>query len=142
MKYAVFTVCMPEYSLEEGIEKSEDKLDLIYTLARFYSAQGNEQKAEALIERATEAQPDQARPYLILSAYRDRNGDLDGALAAARKAVEVQPDDETARLREAEVVIEIGQNGWQTGLLSCLMKTFQKNKRRTSKRFRTRLRRC
>jgi tetratricopeptide (TPR) repeat protein len=95
-------------TLEEGIEKSEDKLDLIYTLARFYSAQGNEQKAEALIERATEAQPDQARPYLILSAYRDRNDDLDGALAAARKAVEVQPDDETARLREAEVVIEIG----------------------------------
>ena len=95
-------------TLEEGVEKSEDKLDLIYTLARFYSAQGDQKKAEELIEQATTAQPDQARPYLILSAYRDRKGDLEGALAAARKAVEVEPEDEDARLREAEVVIELG----------------------------------
>jgi len=95
-------------TLEEGIEKADDKLDLIYTLARFHTAQGNEEKADALIEQATTAEPDSARPYLILSAYRDRNEDLEGALAAARKAVQVEPDNEAARLREAEVVIEIG----------------------------------
>jgi tetratricopeptide (TPR) repeat protein len=95
-------------TLKEGIEKADDKLDLIYTLARFYTAQGEVQKADALIVQATTTKPDEARPYLILSAYRDRNGDLDGALEAARKAVEVEPDNEAARLREAEVVIEIG----------------------------------
>ena len=89
-------------------EKADDKLDLIYALARFHTAQGDEEKADALIEQATAAEPDKARPYLILSAYRDRNEDLEGALAAARKAVQVEPDNETARLREAEVVIEIG----------------------------------
>jgi tetratricopeptide (TPR) repeat protein len=95
-------------ALEEGVEKSEEKLDLIYTLARFHSSQGNEEKADALIEQATEASPNEARPYLILSAYRDRKGDYEGALAAARKAVEIEPENESARLREAEVVIEIG----------------------------------
>ncbi|MBW2288415.1 MAG: tetratricopeptide repeat protein [Deltaproteobacteria bacterium] len=95
-------------TLGEGIEKADDKLDLIYTLARFHAMQGNEEKADALIEQATAASPDEARPYLILSAYRDRKGDYVGALAAARKAVEVEPDNESARLREAEVVIEIG----------------------------------
>jgi tetratricopeptide (TPR) repeat protein len=95
-------------TLEEGVEKADEKLDLIYTLARFHAAQGNEEKADALIEQATAASPDEARPYLILSAYRDRKGDYEGALAAARKAVEVEPENESARLREAEVVIEIG----------------------------------
>jgi tetratricopeptide (TPR) repeat protein len=95
-------------TLEDGIEKADDKLDLIYTLARFHTAQGNEEKADALIEQATTAEPDKARPYLILSAYRDRKEDLEGALAAAQKAVKVEPDNEAARLREAEVVIEIG----------------------------------
>ena len=95
-------------TLEEGIEKADEKLDLIYTLARFHAAQGNDEKADALIEQATSASPDEARPYLILSAYRDRKGDYEGALAAARKAVEIEPENESARLREAEVVIEIG----------------------------------
>jgi tetratricopeptide (TPR) repeat protein len=94
--------------LKTGIEKADDKLDLIYTLARFHASQGDEEKADSLIEQATEAEPDKARPYLILSAYRDRQEDLEGALAAARKAVEVEPDNEAARLREAEVVIEMG----------------------------------
>jgi tetratricopeptide (TPR) repeat protein len=95
-------------TLEEGIEKADEKLDLIYTLARFHATQGNDEKADELIEQATSASPDEARPYLILSAYRDRKGDYEGALAAARKAVEVEPENESARLREAEVVIEIG----------------------------------
>jgi len=95
-------------TLEAGVEKVDDKLDLIYTLARFHASQGNDAKADALVEQATQASPNEARPYLILSAYRDRKGDYEGALAAARKAVEIEPDNESARLREAEVVIEIG----------------------------------
>jgi tetratricopeptide (TPR) repeat protein len=101
-------------TLEEGIEKADkvdlidDKLDLMYTLANFHLAQGNEEEADALIEQATTAEPDKARTWLTLSRYRGQKGDLEGALAAARKAVEVEPDNEAARLRVAEVLIEIG----------------------------------
>ncbi|MFQ5415886.1 MAG: tetratricopeptide repeat protein [Myxococcota bacterium] len=95
-------------TLEEGIEKSEEKLDLIYTLARFHSSQGNQEKANALIEQATVAAPDTARPFLILSAHRDQNEDLAGALEAARRAAEIEPENEEAELRIAEVIIEIG----------------------------------
>lgn len=95
-------------TLEEGVEKSEEKLDLIYTLARFHTSEGNHEKADALIEQATVAAPDTARPFLILSAHRDQNDDLPGALEAARRATEIEPDSEEAKLRVAEVVIEMG----------------------------------
>jgi len=95
-------------TLEKAIDESKDNLDLIYSLARLHSSQGDEAKADALVEQATKASPDEARPYLILSAHRDRKGDLPGALEAARKAVEVEPEHEDARLRVAEVMIEIG----------------------------------
>jgi tetratricopeptide (TPR) repeat protein len=94
--------------IEEGIETVEDPLDLIYALARVYQSRGNEEKADELIQRATEAAPDEARPFLVLSSYRGRQGDLPAALAAADRAVELDPDDDAARLRKAEVLIEIG----------------------------------
>jgi len=95
-------------TLEAGIAASEEKLDLIYALARFHTAQGNQEAADELIERATKERPDEARPFMILSAYRDRQGDLEGALEAAKQAVAAEPDNQDALLREAEVVIEIG----------------------------------
>lgn len=94
--------------IEEGIETVEDPLDLIYALARVHRAQGDEEKADQLIERATEAAPDDPRPFLVLSSYKGRQGDLSGALAAADRAVELDPEDDAARLRKAEVLIEIG----------------------------------
>jgi len=95
-------------TLEEGIERVEDPLDLIYVLARIHQFQGNTEKADELAERATERVPDQARPYLVLSTHRGRQGDYEGALAAAEKAVEVEPENREARLRKAEVLVEIG----------------------------------
>jgi tetratricopeptide (TPR) repeat protein len=94
--------------LDEGIAKEEDALDLIYLEARFYQSRGMTEKADALIEQATQEQPDNPRPYLILSAYRGRKGDAEGALAAAEKAVEVDPENQRALLRKAEVLVEIG----------------------------------
>ena len=94
--------------LEEGIERAEDPVELIYLLARLYRAEGNEAKADELAERATEARPDDPGPLLVLSAYRGRQGDLEGALVSARKAVEVAPGNRRAKLRVAEVLLELG----------------------------------
>jgi tetratricopeptide (TPR) repeat protein len=95
-------------TLEAGIEKAEDPLDLIYLLARMYRAKGEDGKADELAERAAEVRPDDPRPHLVLSAHRGRQGDFEGALAAAERAVELAPDDDNAKLRQAEVMIELG----------------------------------
>jgi tetratricopeptide (TPR) repeat protein len=95
-------------TLEDGIEHVEDPLDLIYLLARIYELQGDDEKADELAERATERVPNKARPYLVLSTHRGRQGDYQGALEAAQKAVDVEPDNREARLRKAEVLVEIG----------------------------------
>jgi len=95
-------------TLEEGISKAEDPLNLIYLLARMYRAKGEDEKADALAERATLEKPDDPRPHLVLSAHRGRQGDFEGALASAERAVELAPDDDSALLRKAEVMIELG----------------------------------
>ena len=96
-------------TLEEGIGKTEQSVDLIYLLARMYREKKDFAKADQLAQRATEVKPDDYQTYLVLSAYRDQIGDHDGALAAARKAADVAPDDAVdADLRVAEVLLEIG----------------------------------
>jgi tetratricopeptide (TPR) repeat protein len=94
--------------LEDGIAKEEDTLDLIYLLARLHSGEGNKAKADELIEKSAEARPDDPKVYLVLSSYRGRNGDYEGSLAAAEKALELDPDSKAAKLRKAEVLQEIG----------------------------------
>ncbi|TMA35342.1 MAG: tetratricopeptide repeat protein [Deltaproteobacteria bacterium] len=94
--------------LEKGIEASPDPLDLIYTLARMYRQKGDVAKADELMERATQKQPDNPKPFLVLSSYKGRQGDLEGALAAADKALELAPKDQNAQLRKAEVLLELG----------------------------------
>jgi len=42
--------------LEKGIETAPDPLDLIYMLARMYRQKGDKQKADELMERATQKQ--------------------------------------------------------------------------------------
>lgn len=106
--YSIGSVDEALATLEEGIEKSDDKLELIYAMARYKASQGDQEEAEALIEKAAASAPDQAGPLLILSAYRDRQGDMEGALEAAQRAVEVEPDNLDAKLRVAEVMIGIG----------------------------------
>ncbi|MDJ0790208.1 MAG: tetratricopeptide repeat protein [Myxococcota bacterium] len=96
-------------TLEEGIEKADDSLELIYLLARMYREQGNIEKADELALLATQEKPDDPAPFLVLSAYRGQVGDLRGALEAAEKAMEVTADgDPAAELRVAEIELEIG----------------------------------
>ena len=97
-----------EKTLEEGIEATDDSLDLIYALARFYHSRGAQDRADQMIEEATRAQPDTVEPFLILSAYRGRNGDLHGALEAAEQALAVDAESRPARLRKAELLVDIG----------------------------------
>ena len=94
--------------LEEGIEKVEQKLELIYLLARFYTSQGDEERADRLVEQATEADADNPRTHLTLSAYRSRKGDMEGALAAAEAALAVAPDHLPSKLRKAELLVDSG----------------------------------
>jgi tetratricopeptide (TPR) repeat protein len=96
-------------TLEEGIAKTDQSVDLIYLLARMYREKKDFAKADQLAQRATEVKPDDYQTYLVLSAYRDQIGDHDGALSAARKAAEVAPEGVVdADLRVAEVLLEIG----------------------------------
>jgi tetratricopeptide (TPR) repeat protein len=97
-----------EQTLKEGLEKLPGDLEIIYTLARFYSAQGDTAKADAMVEEATKAKPNEVGPYLTLSAYRARKNDLQGALDAVESALKVAPDNTQARLRKAELLLDLG----------------------------------
>ncbi len=97
-----------EQVLRDAVAAAPGNLDLIYALARFFHALGRVSEADAMIQQATEAKPKDAEPLLLLSSYRGQNGDLDGAFAAAEQAVKVAPENVVARLRRAEVLIDIG----------------------------------
>ncbi len=100
--------------LREGIEAESDNLELIYALARFYHARGETEKADTMMEEATKADPKNPQPHLLLSAYRGRQGDLEGALAAAEAALSASPDDLRAKLRKAELLVDLGYRGDDT----------------------------
>jgi tetratricopeptide (TPR) repeat protein len=97
-----------EQVLKEAIARTPDSTDLIYALAAFYGQQGREGEADRMIEQATTAQPLKPEPWLVLSAHRGKQGNLAEALAAAEQAIKVAPDNELAKLRRAEVLVDIG----------------------------------
>jgi tetratricopeptide (TPR) repeat protein len=94
--------------LEAGVEKSETKIELIYQMARLYRTRGMDEKADELVRRTSEVSPDSVGVQLILSANLGQQGDFEGALAAARAAVAIEPDNRVAQLREAELLVDIG----------------------------------
>ncbi len=94
--------------LEEAVGLSETKVELIYQMASFYRLKGMIDKEDELIRRATKESPDSVSAHLVLSAYIGREGDFAGALQAARDAVAIEPDNRSAQLREAELLVEIG----------------------------------
>lgn len=107
-----------EQVLKDAVAATPDSVDLIYALAEFYTQQGRRADADQMIEQATSAQPDKPEPWLVLSEHRGRAGDLDGALEAAETAVKVAPDNDTAKLRRAEVLIDIGARKQDSAVLA------------------------
>jgi len=97
-----------EKVLQEGLEATSDNLDVMYALARFYHSRGDKKRADEMIEEAAKSKPGEVAPYLILSAYRGRNGDAAGALEAAESAIAVDPENKQARLRKAELLVDLG----------------------------------
>ena len=97
-----------EQVLRDAITATPENTDLIYALAAFLGQQDREAEADAMIEQATKAQPDKPEPWLVLSAHRGKQGKLADALAAAEQAIKVAPENELAKLRRAEVLVDIG----------------------------------
>ena len=95
-------------TLEEGVSRSEGKIQLIYQMAQFYRADGLSEEEQKMIRRATDEAPGNADAQLVLSAYLGTQGDLDGALAAAQEAAAANEDSVPARLRVAELLIDLG----------------------------------
>lgn len=92
--------------LEEGIQNiQEGKGDLNDVLVRYYRTEGESEKANAVLERATTFDPSDAGPWLSISNVRAQRGDEEGAMEAANKALEADPDSSLARLRKAELLI-------------------------------------
>ncbi|MCA9503943.1 MAG: tetratricopeptide repeat protein [Myxococcales bacterium] len=94
--------------LEEGIEQSPSKIELVYQMARYYRLEGNVEAENELIRRATTEAPDNIAAQLVLSAYLGQQGDLAGALEAARAAVAIDGTHRAAKLREAELLVDLG----------------------------------
>jgi tetratricopeptide (TPR) repeat protein len=94
--------------LERVIPTVKNPIPLIYLLARLEVAQGNNEKADALIRDATQINPSDPVPYLTLSGHLGRQGDVEGALAAAQKALEIDPNMKDAKLRVAEILVDVG----------------------------------
>jgi tetratricopeptide (TPR) repeat protein len=95
--------------LEEGAELVEEgNQELVYTLAKHYRNLGEIEKSDAMIDRIAAQSPEDPAPFLLLSARRSREGDMEGALEAADKALEADPEDVRARLRRAELLIDLG----------------------------------
>jgi tetratricopeptide (TPR) repeat protein len=97
-----------EQVLTSALAERPGDLDLLYVLARFYAARGDQDRADKMIEEATRAKPDEVQPWLVLSAYRGKQGDLEGALEAADSALKVDSENLPARLRRAELLLDIG----------------------------------
>jgi tetratricopeptide (TPR) repeat protein len=95
--------------LEEGADVVEDDTqELIYTLAKYYRKEGDIEKSDAMIDRIADQAPEDPEPFLLLSTRRSREGNLEGALEAADQALEADPTDVRARLRKAELLIDVG----------------------------------
>ncbi len=105
------TLALLQSGIDDESMPPEGKLDLTYLLARFHRTLGNTAAADELVEAAAVAQPNDVKPHLILSAYRGRKGDLEGALAAAEAVLAIDPENSKGLLRKAELLIDLGYRG-------------------------------
>ena len=95
--------------LEQGIESLQgNNRELVSILARYFDEQGEAEKAEELLLQASALDASNPEPLLVVSNLRGRSGDLTGALEYAERALQADPTSPAARLRKAELLIDLG----------------------------------
>ena len=94
--------------LEDGIENLPGEILVVQALANYYRVEGDDEKADELIEEAAKINESNPEPLLLVSAARARAGDADGAIEFAEKALLADPGSVEARLRKAEILIDTG----------------------------------
>jgi len=80
--------------------------NVLLTLARFYYATGKSEQAEKMLEESVTARPTEADPLLVLADYHRRVGSVEKALADVDRAIALEPKNEAARLRRAELIVD------------------------------------
>jgi Flp pilus assembly protein TadD len=78
--------------------------------AKVWSAQGDNDKAIADLQKATEADPLDAEAWFDLSQLEHSNGAMDTAFAAARKAIVLNPNDPPAQSWIGRLYLENGDS--------------------------------
>lgn len=95
-------------ALKKGIEDQEDSNSLLFMLATYYGGQGELDTAEELIREATAKDASNPEPFLILSSFLGSNERLEEALVAADQALAADSDHVNAKLRRAEILVDLG----------------------------------
>ncbi|MDP6981331.1 MAG: tetratricopeptide repeat protein, partial [Myxococcota bacterium] len=97
-----------EAILREGVEAMPASTLLRFMLATYYRVEGNYEESEKILRAVTEIDPQDPAPFLVLSSFMGGQDNLEEALAAADSALAIAPDNVEARLRRAEILVDVG----------------------------------
>lgn len=97
-----------EQILRDGAEAMSESTTLRFMLATYHRVEGNYEEAEKILRDTTQIDPQDPTPFLVLSSFLGGQDKLDEALAAADEALAVAPENVDARLRRAEILVDIG----------------------------------
>ncbi len=97
-----------EAALRQGAEAMPDSTLLRFMLATYYRIEGNNEESEKVLRATTEIDPEDPAPYLVLSSFLGGQDKLEEALAAAEAALVAAPENVDARLRRAEIIVDLG----------------------------------
>ena len=95
-----------EKVLLQARDDSPTDSNVLLTLARFYYSAGKADKAEEMLEEGVKAKPKEVDPLLVLADYHRRTGAMDKALADVDRAIALDPSNEAAKLRKAELMVD------------------------------------
>ena len=95
-----------EKVLLQARDDAPNDSNVLLTLARFYYSAGKADKAEEMLEEGAKAKPKDVDPLLVLADYHRRTGNMDKALADVDRAIALDPKNESARLRKAELMVD------------------------------------
>ena len=95
-----------EQTLLQARDDAPTDGNVLLTLARFYYLAGKADKAEEMLEASVQAKPGSVEPLLVLADYHRRTNAMDKALADVDRALKIDPKNESARLRRAELTVD------------------------------------